>query len=155
MDKLKIRKMDIRDTDALYALLSNVKVMEYLEPPFSREQTVQFLQEHGLSDSPRIFSVDNEEGHFIGYVIFHRFDESSVEIGWVLTPEVWGKGYAEQLTVELVKKAQECEKDAVIECSPDQKVSKKIAVKCGFDYQGQIDGLDLYRRDHTVSLRNL
>lgn len=152
MDKLKIRRMNIEDADALYELLSNAAVMEFLEPPFSRNKTIQFLQENGLSSPPRILSVENEIGSFIGYVIFHDYDEFSIEIGWVLKPEVWGKGYAEQLTVELIKAAQIRKKDAVIECSPNQGTSKSIALKFGFTYKGQIDGLDLYRRDHNIKI---
>ena len=40
-----IRKMTITDLDDLYALLSDSEVMRYIEPPFSKEQTVQFLMD--------------------------------------------------------------------------------------------------------------
>lgn len=152
MDKLKIRKMNMGDADDLYELLSDAAVMKFLEPPFSRAETIRFLWKNGLSSPPRVLAVDNENGAFIGYVIFHDYDDSGIEIGWVLKPEIWGRGLAAQLTAELIKVAQGRKKDAVIECAPNQLASKRIALKFGFAYMGQIDGLDLYRRDFRMSV---
>ena len=41
---LSIRRMNEGDADALYGVLSDPEIMRYLEPPYSREATVQFLQ---------------------------------------------------------------------------------------------------------------
>ena len=35
---------------------------------------------------------------FIGYVIYHTYDETSMELGWVLDRKEWGKGYASAIT---------------------------------------------------------
>ncbi len=45
---LIIRKMCENDLHPLYALLSNSKVMAYLEPPYSLSQTESFLRDAGL-----------------------------------------------------------------------------------------------------------
>lgn len=66
---LKIRKMNKNDFEPLYELLSEPKVMKYLEPPYTKEKIKQFLIDAGLSDPPRIFAVD-KGNTFIGYVIF-------------------------------------------------------------------------------------
>ncbi|MDO5137636.1 MAG: GNAT family N-acetyltransferase [Oscillospiraceae bacterium] len=141
---LSIRKMNKGDLEPLYRLLSDSKVMQYLEPPFSPEKTGQFLRSAGLSESPLIYAAD-KDGEFIGYVIFHRYDDRSDEIGWVLYPEQWGKGYASQLTEQLVSRSFSSGRDLVIECSPDQEVSRHIADKYGFEYEGVSDGLCVYR----------
>lgn len=86
-----------------------------------------------------------KNGTFIGYVIYHKYDEKSVEIGWVLLKEYWGHGYASALTDILVSKAFEEQKDAVIECCPEQNATKHIALKKGFKHCGIIDGLEVYR----------
>ena len=141
---LKIRKMDEYDFEPLYELLSDQRVMEYLEAPYTKEKTKAFLLNAGLSDPPRIFAVD-KGGTSIGYVIFHPYDDTSYEIGWVLHPMYWGNGYASYLTELLIEKGLALHKQIVIECVPGQEITKHIAKKYGFDYDGRSGGLDIYR----------
>lgn len=61
-----IREMTLADLDELYALLSDSEVMRYIEPPFSKEQTMQFLVDAGLSEKPLVYAVE-DSGSFIGY----------------------------------------------------------------------------------------
>ena len=84
-------------------------------------------------------------GDFIGYVIYHAYDADSVEIGWVLLPEYWGRGYASALTERLIGRARQEQKSVVIECAPAQAATKRIAVKKGFRACGNCDGLAVYR----------
>ena len=91
-------------------------------------------------------SVSAEEnGAFLGYVIYHAYDAESVEIGWVLFPESWGRGYASALTDLLIGRARREQKDVVLECVPAQEATKRIAVKKGFHDCGISDGLAVYR----------
>ena len=136
--------MTERDMEPLYRLLSDPAVMRYLEPPFSMEKTRQFLESAGLSEDPLVYAVD-KDWEFIGYVIFHRYDDESDEMGWVLYPEQWGKGYASLLTEQLIDRAFSSGRDLVIECSPDQEVTRHIAEKYGFAYEGISEGLCVYR----------
>ena len=137
---ITIRKMRPGDADALYRLLSDPAVMRYLEPPFDRAQTEDFLRRAGLAEPPLVYAAE-ENGDFIGYVIYHAYDEQSVEIGWVLLPEYWGRGYASALT----GRARQEQKSVVIECAPAQAATKRIAVKKGFRACGNCDGLAVYR----------
>ena len=89
--KLMIRKMTDQDLEPLCVLLSDPDVMRYLEPPYSNEQTRKFLS-IAMSDHPPVYAVDLN-GCFIGYVIYHLYEKDSMEIGWVLLREHWGKGY--------------------------------------------------------------
>lgn len=148
---LTIRKMRERDFEPLFALLSNEQVMRYLEPPYTEERTASFLKTAGLSDSPLIYAVEGD-GHFIGYIIFHDYDESSVEIGWVLHPSCWGMGCASCLTEQLIDQCRVLGKQPVIECSPEQEITKHIAQKYGFEYMGNEDGLDVFRRANSLPL---
>ena len=141
---ITIRKMRPGDADALYRLLSDPAVMRYLEPPLDRAQTVGFLRRAGLAEPPLVYAAE-ENGGFIGYVIYHAYDEQSVEIGWVLLPEYWGRGYASALTERLIGRARQEQKSVVIECAPAQAATKRIAVKKGFRACGNCDGLAVYR----------
>ena len=140
---LTIRKMSQQDLEPLHTLLSNPEVMKFLEPPFTRKQTRRFLQA-GLSDDPPVFTAEID-GTFIGYVIYHPFEEDTMELGWVLLPEYWGKGYASALTLHLMEMAADEGKKPVIECDPEQEVTKHIALKYGFVRTEDRDGLEVYR----------
>ena len=74
---IRIRKMTVSDLEPLYKLLSNSKVMQYLEAPYTKEQTEQFLFRFGLSETPLIYAVE-KDNDFIGYVIYHAYDAYSV-----------------------------------------------------------------------------
>ena len=140
---LNIRKMTGQDFEPLCRLLSDPEVMLYLEPPYSREQTAAFLQA-GMSDHPPVYAAELD-GRFIGYVIYHAYDPGSMEIGWVLFPEYWGKGYASLLTKQMTDQARKAGKAIVIECDPKQEATKHIAIKHGFVRSERRDGLDVYR----------
>ena len=109
-------------------------------------QTEAFLETQGLAADPRILAVENKDHAFIGYVIYHDYDEKSKEIGWVLKKEARGQGMAGLLTKQMTAMAAAEGKDAVIECVPAQQVTKKIAEKHGFVRTGTRDGLEVYRR---------
>ena len=140
---LKIRKMTEEDLEPLHRLLSDPGVMEYLEPPYTREQTKEFL-ESALEEEPAVWTVEGD-GKFIGYVIWHDYEEDTMELGWVLLPEYQGKGYATALTKQLIAKTAEAGKKPVIECDPEQKATKHIAENLGFAWSEEYDGLDVYR----------
>ena len=140
---LHIRRMTNQDLEPLYMLLSDPKVMRFLEPPYTREQVSAFLRK-GLSEKPPVYTVETN-GNFVGYVIYHPYEKDSIEIGWVLLPEYWGKGYASKLTKQMIDKAVSAGKTLVIECDPQQEVTKHIAQKFGFSWAESSDGLDVYR----------
>ncbi len=141
---LRIRKMTEEDLEDLHALLSDQEVMKYLEAPYTREKTEAFLKKAGLQDLPLVYAAE-EDSRFIGYVIFHGYDEESMEIGWVLRKDYWGRGIASSLTEMLLEKAFVMGKDAVIECHPGQQATKHLALKLGFSPDGLRDSLEVYR----------
>ena len=118
--------------------------MEFLEPPFSKEQTKSFLKDAGLSDPPLIYAVEYN-GQFVGYTIYHDYDDNSMEIGWVFNLAFWNKSIASEITEQLIEKARQAGKDETIECAPEQEVSKHIAIRFGFEQVGIIDDLEVFR----------
>lgn len=98
----------------------------------------------GLAEPPLVYGTE-EGGRLLGYVIYHAYDPDSMELGWVLSPDCWGKGYASRLTDRLVELAHRAGKTAVIECVPEQTATRHIAEKKGFAYVGRTDGLEVYR----------
>ena len=149
-----IRKMTASDLMNLHSTLSDPDVMKYIEPPFTLEKTKAFLESAALSEPPLIYAAEDENRDYIGYVIYHDYDDNSMELGWVLNKSAWGKGYASKLTEELIQKATRSGKNSVIECSPKQEVTKHIAEKFGFTYEGNSNGLDVFRLNNCRIIDN-
>ena len=145
-ERLIVRRFEAEDLEELYGLLSDPKVMECLEPPYTYEQSGEFLRIAGLADPPLIYAVEDKTGSFVGYVIYHDYGKNSVELGWVLNPKQWGKGYAHELTGALLTRAGDKYSFAVIECVPRQEATQAIARKNGFSYLGMEDGCQVYQK---------
>ena len=145
-ERLKIREFTNHDLTELYNLLSDEDVMEFIEPPFSREKTSDFINRVALIDPPLIYAVEDFNQNFIGYVIFHEYDEDSFELGWVLNKRDWGKGYANELTKAFIERSSKIGKNLVIECDPNQEISKRIAIKNDFEFLGESDGYSVFKR---------
>lgn len=148
-----LRRMCERDLAPLAELLADKRVMRFLEPPLSREQASSFLHGQGLCEPPRVLAVE-DEGGFYGYVIYHPYGADSMEVGWVLAPRVWGRGYASELTVLLAKMAAAEGKGIVVEFVPDNAASRRIAEKCGLTPAGTSDDLELWRLDPPARPRS-
>lgn len=148
--QFRIRRFTHSDLLPLYNLLSDPQVMRFLESPYTLKRTQDFLQTAGLNDSPLIYAVDNNDGVFIGYVIYHDYELDSKEIGWVLRPEFWCKGYATALTNKLIMWAQNENKAVIIECVPEQIATMRIAKKFGFLYVGKNNNLEVFRLDKLI-----
>lgn len=142
---LTVRRMEEDDLGPLAELLSDACVMRHLEPPLSPERARAFLEAAGLADPPLVYAVE-DGGGFAGYVIYRDYDETSVEIGWVLAPRAWGRGCATELTSTLLDWARSAERDVVIECVREQAASRRIAARFGFVPAGERDGLLVFRR---------
>ena len=146
---LAVRRFRESDLPDLTALLADPEVMRWLEPPFDRERAAEFLRTAGLSEPPLIYAAE-EDGSFLGYVIFHRCGgEDAAELGWVLKCSAWGRGYAGRLTALLLSVARGKYREAVIECVPEQKASARIAEKLGFRDAGMDGGCRVFRREVT------
>lgn len=145
-ERLKIRKFTNNDLTELYNLLSDEDVMEFVEPLFSLEKTADFLNSVALIDPPLIYAVEDFSHKFIGYVIFHEYDEDSFELGWILNKRYWGKGYANDLTKVFIERSSEIGKNLVIECDSNQEISKHIALKNDFEFFGESDGCSVFKR---------
>ena len=129
---LRARRMTEADLEPLHRLLSDPEVMR------------AFLERAGLTPEPLILAVD--DGGFAGYVIWHPYDDVSMELGWVLDRSRWGRGYSGELTRLLTDRARRQGRGVVIECVPEQTVTRHIAEKSGFRFCGMAEGCCVYRR---------
>ena len=93
-----------------------------------------------------IYAVEDFNQKFIGYVIFHEYDNDSFELGWILNKRYWGKGYANELTKAFINRSSEIGKNLIIECAPNREDSKRIAMKNNFEFIGESDGCSVFKR---------
>lgn len=132
--RCRIRQFKDSDVDELYLILSNSKVMEYIEEPFTLESTKKFLNKNALSYPPRVFALEYKENKkLIGHVIFHEYDKYSYEIGFILNQNYWGQGIANEVTKSLIDHAKNKNiHSLIIECDKRQLATQKIAKNNNF-----------------------
>lgn len=146
-ERCYIRNFSMEDVDDLYEVLSDEDVMMYIESTFDRERTKEFIQVAGMCEPSLVYAVVWKlTKKVIGHVIFHPYEESAYEIGWILNKAYWSKGIADELTKALIGYARYIGiGSCIIECDTKQDASKSIALKNGFAYEGIIDNLERYR----------
>lgn len=142
-----IRHFTEDDALQLNEILSDKDVMQYIEPPFTMQQTEDFIKDAGLCSPPLVHAlVWRETSRVIGHVIFHRYEEDSIEIGWIIHKDFWGQGIAGEVTSALIAHARKIgAQSCIIECDPKQTATARIALKHGFAFEGQDDGCCIYR----------
>lgn len=132
--RCRIRQFKNSETDELYLILSNPKVMEYIEEPFTLEDTKDFLNKNALSYPPRVFALEYKENKkLIGHIIFHKYDKESYEIGFILNQNYWGCGIANEVTKSLIDYSKNKNiHSLIIECDKRQLATQKIAKNNNF-----------------------
>ena len=101
-DRLRLRPFDDSDTNALFALHSNARVMRYWDAPPWRETTraVQFIAACGqIAESgtgTRLAVVRRSDEVFIGWCALARWNPEyrSASMGYCFDDMTWGRGYA-------------------------------------------------------------
>lgn len=142
---LRLRPLRPEDAPELHRVLSDPEVMRWLEPPFTLEQTRSFIECAGLARPPLVYAVLRDT-RLIGHVIWHPYEPGFYELGWVLARDVWGQGIAGELTALLLNWGREQGLSGVVlECAPQQAVTRHLAERFGFRREADADGLCVYR----------
>ena len=110
-ERLTLRRMLVSDTDDMYEYARRESVTRYLtwNPHRSRDYTREYLQYIGthytIGDFFEWGVIHNEDDKFIGTCGFTRFDynHNCGEIGYVLNPEYWGQGLADEAVLEVMR----------------------------------------------------
>jgi ribosomal-protein-alanine N-acetyltransferase len=102
-NRLLLRQWRSRDFDSFARINANKSVMAYYPAPMTRQQSDEFANniQKRISKNKWVFwAVEIPEVcDFIGFVGLNRpvYDlpfEAGIEIGWRLSDQYWGKGYA-------------------------------------------------------------
>ena len=145
-DGWRVRPLRLEDAGALFEVLSDPETMRYVELPFSRERTERFIREAGMGEPPMVYALADARDVCRGHVIWHAQADGFREIGWILHPAARGRGLARRITGALIERARaEGAPGCLIECAPEQAISRRVAEALGFAPEEERDGLFVWR----------
>jgi RimJ/RimL family protein N-acetyltransferase len=111
-ERLLIRNWEDRDRDLFFRINSEEKIMAFFPFRRTRAESDAFLDEFRTSidrDGFGFTALENREtGGCMGFAGLHRdsvvptMPPDTVEIGWRLAPEYWGKGYVTEAAEALL-----------------------------------------------------
>jgi RimJ/RimL family protein N-acetyltransferase len=150
-ERLNFRHYTLSDFDDYFKLVSNPDVMKMITGrPLLENETRERLQKmmNINEEHPNIghFKVSNKfDSNFVGHSKLVIIGKNEAEIGYVLMPEHWRKGYGDEIAKTLINLAKEIDaiQTLIAIIDPENIGSKRILEKQGFlwDYDGDYFGL--------------
>ena len=145
--RLQLRRMEPRDTEALYAIYADEETMRYYGEPYqSREELDLALtlrqEDYAARRAIRWGIALKDADILIGSCGFHHFGEGyyRAETGYILNRAYWGQGImAEALTAIISYGFGEMglrRIEAIIDIANER--SKGVLLKLGFQYEGNL-----------------
>lgn len=109
-ERLSLRRLTRDDLDLLDRLNSDPQVMRYLGGPMDRARSEAMLNDRILAYYVRHpglgiwATLERTSGSCIGiHVLNHIQGESFIQVGFVLFPQYWGRGYATEMAIALLR----------------------------------------------------
>ncbi|MEK5530206.1 GNAT family N-acetyltransferase [Viridibacillus sp. FSL H7-0596] len=138
LNLLKFQEVDFSD---YFSLVSNEKVMaqitEYAIPfeeaQFNFQKLLKRNEKYEHSGSYKVYDSSINEFIGLGHLTLDEENDEVAEIGYMIKPEYWGKGYGSEIAKVLIEKAIKSElKKLKAIIDPDNIASRKILIKQGF-----------------------
>ena len=153
-ERLRLRQVEPRDADDVYATLADEETMRYYGPIYPSLAAVQeYIAErqgdYARRDAIRWGITLKDDDTLIGSCGFHHFDEGyhRAETGYILNRAYWGQGImAEALAAILTYGFSEMglhRIEAIIDIANER--SKGVLLKLGFQYEGNLRQRYLFR----------
>jgi RimJ/RimL family protein N-acetyltransferase len=109
-DRLTLRRFTLEDLDLLDRLYSDPEVMRYVGGTKTRAQTETLLKVRVLEYYERFpglgmwATLERATGACIGtHLLNHIQGETYIQVGYVLFEEYWGRGYATEMSIALLR----------------------------------------------------
>ncbi|NIJ12549.1 aminoglycoside 6'-N-acetyltransferase [Saccharomonospora amisosensis] len=146
-ERLTLRPISAMDLDPVHAYLSREDVCRYLlHEPLSLEEVAAKLAAAeqrsamaGNGDFARLAAVRDEDGVVVGDVILNivSVEAATVELGWVFSPDVAGRGYATESARALLDYAFETlgAHRAIAQLHPDNTASARLCDRLGMRHE--------------------
>ena len=165
-ERLTLRKMEMSDANDMYSYASLDEVTRYLlwTPHLNIDETkgyIEYVRREYRKGSVADWAISlDSESRMIGTVGFSAVDRenNSVELGYVLNPLYWGKGYAREALRRAVEAAF-CELGAhrvQLRIMDGNVRSENVALACGFRKEGSLRDLLLVKGAYrTINIYSL
>ncbi|MEJ2658306.1 MAG: GNAT family N-acetyltransferase [Desulfobacterales bacterium] len=110
-DRLKYRQITFRDSETLFELRKNKEVMRFMDTEAMKsitesEKLIKSIGEsYWMNTGISWGIIEKSINAFIGYFGFWRIDPKHciVEIGYLLHPDYWSKGYMKETAAKLIE----------------------------------------------------
>ncbi|WP_039042321.1 GNAT family N-acetyltransferase [Sporosarcina sp. ZBG7A] len=150
--ELKLSKFQETDFDLYNSLVSNDDVMAqiteraflYDEAKISFQKLINRNEKHDGFGSYKIYDYLEEAFVGLGHLTLNENKMGEAEIGYMMFPEYWGKGYGTKTAKKLVEIANRLDLKLITAIiDPENTPSRKILTNLGFISQEfcEIDGL--------------
>ncbi|MGO1120425.1 GNAT family N-acetyltransferase [Rhodovibrionaceae bacterium A322] len=158
-ERLRLRPLSLQDQDIAEQLLTNPDVVQYVCDLLTPEEIADGLpveSKRGAGGRLGIWVVSlKDSGEKIGTSILlplpveeedtdfsllvpERFPDAEIEVGYLLRPEHWGRGFATEACSRLVRfwfeQTDKPELKATVD--PENLASFNVLKKCGFTHEG-------------------
>ncbi|MFT6337428.1 MAG: RimJ/RimL family protein N-acetyltransferase [Saprospiraceae bacterium] len=149
-ERLGFRNWKNEDLEEFSKLNSDIKVMEQFPKPLSPQEVVEFigrLKEHFDKNGFTYYATENlETKEFIGMIglAFQEYKSDftpSIDIGWRLKRNAWGKGYATEGAKRCLEYGfDELDIESIISvCTVKNRKSENVMKKVGMTKMGEFD----------------
>jgi RimJ/RimL family protein N-acetyltransferase len=133
-DRLILRPISAADFEAHSRIVGDAAVMHYIiDEPMSRAQAwwniARYLGHWQIRGYGMYVAIEKSSGDVIGHMGFLNAEGGrGFELGWILAPAAWGKGYASEGTCALVDHAFNTLGQTHIVCVINRENVRSIAV---------------------------
>ena len=147
--RLLLRPRSLTDTEACLALDREPEVTRFVDGPWSDPVAHRaFIEERTRGPYAEGLGywaiLRRDDRAFIGWVLLIPCDAEGpdIEIGWRLTPRMWGRGFATEAALPLLRHGLETLglAEVIAEIDEHNLASRRVAEKLGMSDTGMIAG---------------
>ena len=145
-ERVFLRRLRVADASDMYDYARRESVTRYLlwsphpDPDYTRRYLSYVQGRYRDGEFYDWAIIDKVSGKMIGTCGFPLISEAnrSAEVGYVLNPDFWGKGYATEVLLLLLSFAFKTMRLHRIEarCFDEHVASRRVMEKCGMRYEG-------------------
>ena len=153
--RLTLRRLMPKDAEDMYAYARSPEVTRYLtwrEHPslgYTRQYIDYMTSRYRVGEFYDFAVVNLDDGHMIGTCGFTRFDppNDAAEIGYVLNPAYWHRGYACEAVSTILRYAFETLHMYRVEARymKENYASRAVMERCGLKFEGIHRGMMLIK----------
>ena len=155
---MKLREFMESDWPRLAMLATSNEVNKtYMLPDFESEEKARPLFDRLMAmskDDKRYVRAMEEDGEFVGFCNDVERDGDSVEIGYAMCPDVWGRGYCTAaLKLAIADLFEQGFDQVVAGAFVENPASLRVMEKAGMTPIDKVDEIDYRGRTHTCVYR--